>query len=130
MLFLSMKPEQIQKVNTLSILRKSTFLTYIAIFSTQILIMIGAIFEIGAILASIDCVINAWCIMLIFNRYQSLYDRLCGQCEGRLTIGCLAFCACTCCCDITDGKSQLNLSTIAEKEVQSDDTKEIQITTI
>ena len=86
--------------STLQIVRKSALLTFIALFSTEIsLILTSAVGATGLWLA-LDCIVNAWCVMLIFSAYSKVYKIMCGCCKNCISMRCLACYSCHCLCPI------------------------------
>lgn len=94
----------IQNINendaTFKILTKSTLLTFVALFSTQLQLSLAGIIGLNAPLSAIDSVINGWCCMLMFSRYHHIYSKMCGKMEKCITINCLSCWSCNCCCEL------------------------------
>ena len=85
---------------TFKILTKSTLLTFIALFSTQLQLSIVGIVGLNAPFSALDSVINGWCCMLMFARYNYIYIKLCGKMEKCITIKCLSCWSCNCCFEL------------------------------
>merc|ERR1719242_1175347 len=83
------------------IMVKSTVLTFVAMVSTQITIILCWILGIPTLWLALDSVINSWCMILIFDLYDelfNLYPRCCCLCEKVVSYYCIAACACNCFC--------------------------------
>jgi len=82
------------------IMVKSTVLTFVASLSTQISIVLLTLFGMPSLWVSIDSVINSWCLILIFDLYDdlfNLYPRCCCLCERLMSYYCIVCCSCACC---------------------------------
>ena len=58
---------------TWKILGKSTLLTFIALASSEICLVLAGVLELEALWTSIDSVVNCWCVMLIFAIHKKIY---------------------------------------------------------
>ena len=115
--------------STFKILKKSTLLTFIALLSTHISILISAFIGLSNPLSALDSVINGWCCMLMFARYHGIYITLCGKMEKCITVQCLSCYTCNyCCCELdvaTKADNENDKHVQRELSVNSSKTKDI-----
>ena len=91
----------IQQDTTWRVLTKSTLLSFIALFTTEMsLILSGILIEYASIWCAIDTVINCWCVLLMFATHNGLYFVMCRKCEKCINVGWLSCYSCHCCCKI------------------------------
>ena len=86
--------------NALKILRKSTLLTFIALITTELSLILSGAFGATPIWVGFDCMVNGWCIILMFVFHSKLYKGLCCCFEKCITVRCLECCSCYYCFDI------------------------------
>merc|ERR1712154_105817 len=84
----------------LAIATKSTLLTCVAVFTSEFAVILTSLSEIGHIWFAADCIVNTWCILLIFKQYAPIYDRMCGLFQRIITQRLLQCYSCHCCCPI------------------------------
>merc|ERR1711902_160910 len=82
------------------ILVKSTMLTFIALITTETSLILMMVLGVSTIWISIDCMVNCWCIMLMFAVHKPLYFKMCGRLEPLISNKCLLCYSCHCCCKI------------------------------
>ena len=76
---------------------KSTFLTFVALLSTPLCVTLVIFIHHVDILTSIDSMINCWCLMLMINTSNKIYDKLCLKMEKKIiTTKCLFCYSCNC----------------------------------
>ena len=91
------------------ILGKSTLLTFIALVSSEICLLLAGILEVEALWTSIDTMVNCWCVMLIFAAHRDLYKLGCEKLQHKIiTIRCISCCSCNCCCAIIPNQIDKN----------------------
>lgn len=85
---------------SLSIASKSTLLSCVALITSELAIFGTAATGLFGLFLSLDCMVNSWCIMLIFKPYDQIFQSIC--CLGQRLIGMrfLACYSCHCCCRI------------------------------
>ena len=116
--------------STWIMLQRSTLLTFITLFTSQIAIGLGAVLKLEALWCSIDSMVNCWCIMLIFVVHDKIYNVLCGKLQDKIiTVGFMGCWSCNCCCQIRDAskivddeKTKQNEKEIVEKVVDTPST--------
>ena len=106
---------------TFKILIKSTLLTFVALISTQVQLGISGIIGLNSVLAVIDSVINGWCCVLMFAKYDHVYTKLCKKMEKCITIQCLSCYSCDYCCTLNIEK-QPNMNGNRQKTISSNST--------
>ena len=94
---------------TWNVLKKSTLLTFIALITTQITMILCIIFGEEYIWLGLDTIINSYCIILMFSVHGNLYKYQCQKTrlENCITIKCLACYACMDCsvkCNCDNGE--------------------------
>eukprot|EP01084_Bolivina_argentea_P258163 435124_1 len=93
---------------TWDILLKSSILTFIALFTTQISLILMIVIGVSTMWVSIDSIINIWCIMLMFSVHTSLYSKICSKAESCISYKCLLCYSYHCCYPI---KREIKLET-------------------
>ena len=85
------------------ILTKSTLLTFIAIITNQIALILSGFLNIPSLWLSVNSCINCWCIILMFKCHKNIFNKLCGKCNKKIiSIQCLYCYSCDCFCTIHD----------------------------
>ena len=109
--------EQLNHENlTWTILGKSTLLTFIALTTSEICLVLAGVLELEALWTSIDSMVNCWCVMLIFAIHRKIYRIGCERLQNKIiTSQCISCCSCNCCCPI--------IPDINEEEVKEKDGK-------
>ena len=101
---------------TFKVVIKSTLLTFVAIFSTFLFIIVITIIGLEPLWGCLDIIINNWCVILMFAKYDKEYTKLCGKLEQFVTLRCLSCYSCHYC-------FKLNLKNEARNERVCSDTK-------
>ena len=110
---------------TYKVLTKSTLLTFIALLSTQLQLLVTGLIGLRGMLSCIDTVINGWCVMLMFARYSHIYDKFgCMKMEKCVTIKCLSCYSCNYCCLALDVK---NIGENINEEKDGKESEDIQV---
>ena len=94
--------ENCKITETIKILTKSTLLTFIAIITNQVALIISGILGLSSLWTSVNSVINCCCVILMFKCHHGCYDKLCGHCTKIITIDCLYCYSCDCICVINN----------------------------
>lgn len=101
-------PADLQAMNQMfKLMVKSTVLQFVASFSSQLSVILMWILGVPSLWASIDSVINCWCLVLMFDIYDDLfhlYPKCCGLCEKLLCYQCIVCYSCHCCCKVNRGE--------------------------
>ena len=87
-----------------NIMVKSTVLTFIASISTQSTFIFVYIMGISSMWCAMDCIVISWCLILIFDLYDNLFNLYafcCGLCEKLLCYHCILFYSCHYCFRVT-----------------------------
>eukprot|EP01083_Nonionella_stella_P100306 282713_1 len=82
------------------VIRKSVILSLLAIISTQCSMALSVVVGINLMWISLDMMINAWCIMLMFSFHNRIYSFCCDCVSNQVSIGCIACCSCDCFCKV------------------------------
>eukprot|EP01084_Bolivina_argentea_P313247 542438_1 len=77
----------------LKVMRKTNLLGIIAILTTQFSLIISTFFP-GNLWTIIDSMANCWCILLMFQHYNKIFDCLCQCLLCFISDECLTICAC------------------------------------
>jgi len=93
-------PSATVETKTMKIARKSTVLTVVALISSELALCCIVLTKIVHIWLAVDCVINGWCIMLIFQVHSRMFDAMCCLCHTLVDTRCLSCYSCHCCCRI------------------------------
>ena len=93
---------------TRKILKRSTLLTSIALFTTTLSLLFSAVLGLTAMWIALDMMVNSWCIILMFKPYHGIYIICCGKMENCVGIKCLRYYSCNCCCSISDENHEEN----------------------
>jgi len=98
------------------IMVKSSVLAFVASFSGQLMLVLSWWTNRPALWFAVDSSINCWCLILIFDLYDdlfNLYPFCCGLCEKLMCYHCIVCCSCHCCCTVLDAqKSDLSLTVV------------------
>ena len=101
-------PAELVALNRIfKIMMKSTVLQFIAMLSSQALILLMWAMGVPSIWAAIDSVVNCWCLVLMFDLYDDLfrlYPFCCGLCEKLMCYHCIVCYSCHCCCRVNYGE--------------------------
>ena len=89
-----------------TVIRKSTLLSWIALFTTSFSLIVMSILGITATWIMLDTMVNCWCIILMFREYKLLYIKICGKLESYISIYCLSCYSCNYCCSIEKDENQ------------------------
>eukprot|EP01084_Bolivina_argentea_P201999 345191_1 len=94
----SERNKYIQRMNKqlLIVMRKANLLGVIAVFGTQLSVVISIVFR-GNLWTLIDSMVNMWCVLLMFQSYNHIFDNLCKYALRIFSDECLTFLACYCC---------------------------------
>ena len=96
--------ETILDDSTWTMLQRSTLLTFITLFTSQIAIGLGAVLKLEALWTAVDSMVNCWCVMLIFVVHDGFYNKCCGKMQNKIvTVGFMRCWSCNCCCRISGG---------------------------
>eukprot|EP01084_Bolivina_argentea_P207948 354691_1 len=79
------------------ILTKSTILTFIALLSTELSLLLMGSIGLTTLWVSLDSMINCWCVFTMFAVHKKLYLNICGKLESIISYKCLLCCSCHCC---------------------------------
>jgi len=93
------------------LLKKFVLLSFIAIITTQISLIVTIILSFGSFWLTLDSAIAAWCVLLTFGhnkRLVNVYNLLCGRCHGCFRGNCLLCFACNCCCSVAKNRAKAN----------------------
>ena len=88
---------------------KSTVLTFVASISTQVTCILCAVMGVPSLWVALDSAFNSWCLILIFDLYDdlfNLYPCCCCLCEKLMCYHCIVCCSCHCCCRVELGAQQ------------------------
>ena len=110
------------------VLKRSTLLTTIALFTTSLSLVIAGILGLSGMWISSDSMVNCWCIMLMFRFYDKIYIICCNRMEFCVSINCLKYYSCNCFCtiylsDVMETKHNDSPSTMNPTMVSMDTTR-------
>lgn len=103
----------------LKVMVRSAVLTFVAMISSQVTVIIIYVKGDGMMVAAIELVINTWCLVLIFEIYDHLcncYRHCCCLCEKLMCHQCIVLYSCYWCCRLNLGDSndfRLNITAVA-----------------
>jgi len=101
-------PQDIANSRYFKVMVKSTVLTFVASSSTQIALTAGWLLGVPELWFSLDAAFNSWCLILIFDLYDelfNLYPCCCCLCEKLMCYHCIVCCSCHYCCGVDIGGS-------------------------
>eukprot|EP01084_Bolivina_argentea_P166116 288486_1 len=109
--------ENILNGRMLNLLKKSTGLTFIALFTTELSLLLSGVLGIQIIWTTLDSSVNCLCIILMFQMHRKIYkmllfDKCIGNC---VSIKCLVCYSCAYCCQVKMSQ-QIQLTTSVNKQ--------------
>lgn len=84
---------------TYDVLQKTLVLTTIALLTTPMSLILGAIVGMVGFWVSVDFMISCWMVMLMFAKHNWIYEHLCEHLEVMVTVNCLSIYSCYHCED-------------------------------
>ena len=78
------------------VLKKSTILTIVSLFTTNLAVIMNEFVGIGASWVAIDSTVNMICIILMFNMHTNKYEKICHGLDLIVSDECLLCCSCHC----------------------------------
>ena len=101
-------PAELVALNRIfKVMMKSTVLQFVAMLSSQSLVILMMVMGVASLWAAIDSVVNCWCLVLMFDLYDDLfrlYPFCCGLCEKLMCYHCIVCYSCHCCCRVNYGE--------------------------
>ena len=85
---------------TLGIASKSTLLSCVALITSEVAIFCSMSTGITHLWLALDCMVNCWCIILMFKPYDAIFKRMCCLCQRVIGMRFLSCYSCHCCCRI------------------------------
>ena len=91
-------PQKTSNANdsALEVIRKSTLLSLVALLTTELSLAL-MVFGVTQLWISMDCMVNCWCILLIFRLHDRIFQSLCCLCQRCIGVRCLSCYSCNCC---------------------------------
>eukprot|EP01084_Bolivina_argentea_P311728 539615_1 len=119
----SNRTENILNGRMWKLLKKSTGLTFIALVTTELSLLLSGVLGIQTIWTSLDSVVNCLCIILMFQKNHKIYKALLFDkfIERCISIKCLACYSCAYCCQVKM-LDQIQLTKSASEQSQQTNT--------
>ena len=92
---------------TWTVLLKASILTFIALSSMFLSLLLGFLVEFTGFWAAIDSMVCSWMVMLMFSKHGRIYSLCCGRLEPCVSRRCLYLYTCHCCTDLMEKESSV-----------------------